>query len=306
MLIVSTKPPSIRVVAESICFYAGDDCKVADVLNAPWKADIFIGSQSDVATYSYVAMRSRTVYIVVEGVYKLPLGVGLVKAVCKKARCVAATKWGKSLLESQGIPVQDAAYHPLPPADPELIAYLRNAQRTFDAVYLNGKYTLGPHEHCERKGWRFWPEIRRSFKAVGFSTWWGLPAEDAVVYRADGVSEVYKLLAVGAVYTNLSTHEGFGLNPVMALNAGVKVATWDAPAMAEILRGIDGVFFVPVKSSGKCLVGFGSGVVEIETRWGDIEDYKRAVKHALNSTIGVDYAEVESRFGPHVIRPLIE
>jgi hypothetical protein len=77
MLIVSAKPRSIRLVAETICFYAGEGCKVADVLNAPWKADIFIGSQSDVATYSYVAMRSRTVYIVVEGVYKLPLGVSL-------------------------------------------------------------------------------------------------------------------------------------------------------------------------------------------------------------------------------------
>ena len=310
MLIASAKPQSIRLVAESICFYAGEGCKVADVLTAPWRIDVFIGSQSDVAAYSYVAMRSKAVYIVVEGVYKLPLGIELVKRVCRMSRCVAATKWGKSLLESQGIAVQDVAYHPLPPADPELVAYLRNAPRTFEVVYLNAKYVLGPHVHCERKGWRFWREISSEFRSIGFVTSWSFSAErlteDAIMYRTSNVSEVYKLLSVASVYANLSTNEGFGLNPIMALNVGTKVVTWDAPAVSETLRGIDGVFFVPAENAGKCLVGYSSGLAEIETRWGSTDEFKRVTRQALNSTVGVDYTEVESRFGPHVIRPLIE
>ena len=310
MLIVSAKPRSIRLVAESICFYAGEGCKVADVLAAPWRIDVFIGSQSDVATYSYVAMRSRVVYIVVEGVYKLPLGVGLVKRVCQMSRCVASTKWGRSLLESQGIAVQDVAYHPLPPVSRELVEYLRSAQRTFEVEYLNAKYVLGPHAYCERKGWRFWREISSEFRSIGFLTSWGLPAERSaegmIAYRAENVSEVYKLLSVASVYANLSTNEGFGLNPIMALNVGTKVVSWNAPAVSETLRGIDGVFFVPAENAGKCLVGYSSGLAEVETRWGNIDEFKRAVRQALNSTVGVDYAEVESRFGPHAIRPLIE
>ena len=304
---------SYKVVAESICRHLGVSCKITEHGHNMFRnVDIFITHQSDLITYRTVAMRSKVVYITAEGRYVSSRDLETARSICRSRRCVVTTHFGRAIFEEMGIPVQDVVYHPLPYADRELVEYLRGVNRAFQVVYLNAKYRLNPsNEQCERKGWRFWPHVYKSFLAIGFIS--GDKEEDhAISIKTRNTEEIYKLLALGSVYANLSTQEGFGINPPMALYVGTKVVAWDTNVVNETLRGIEGVYFVPVRYHVDCtipsmLFAFqGMGAFTLRLMWGDVEDFIQTVKYALATATTVDYAEVENRFGPHLAHKFAE
>ena len=306
-----TNIQSYRVVAESICHYMGIKCNIE--IHEHWMfapistvVDIFIGSQIDMILYQYASRRARILYITAEGKYGNPYDIDTARHICSSHVCIVTTKWGKSIFEEQGIPVADYMYHPIPPISSELVSLLRRQQRPYDLVYLNSHYQLYPKtDHdCERKGWHLWQAISSRFHSIAFSN---SDIPYAIKYSTPDISNVYKFLALGRVYANLSKFEGFGLNPIMALYVGTKVVTWNAPVMSETLDGIDGVYFVPADKTKTCIlavdtIGIGSALVE--HRWGDIDAYIGTVKQALFSSSSVDYAVLESRFGGHIVKTL--
>jgi hypothetical protein len=306
--IYHTNVQSYRVVAESICHYMNAKCNIQP--HERWMfspVDVFIGSQSDMIVRQYIASKARVVYVTVEGKYKNQANVESAKQICKSRPCIAVTKWGKAIFEEQGIPVADYMYHPIPPISAELVQKLRGQPRPFEAVYLNNRYQLTPQHDpmCERKGWHFWRDVYSQFNSIGFIGNGDEP--NAIRFSSPDIADVYKLLALGRIYTNLAKHEGFGLNPVMALYVGTKVVTWNAMAMSETLDGIEGVYFVPANQSKTCelsTIMHGTGDALIEYKWGDIRDYMAMVKTALSSTASIDYAALESRFGGHVVKVL--
>ena len=302
---------SYRVVAESICHYMDVKCNIRTHdrwMFAPISTvvDIFIGSQTDMILYHYASKRARILYITVEGKYRNRYDVDTARHICSSHVCIVTSEWGRSVFEEQGIPVADYMYHPIPPVSSELVSMLRRQQRPYDLVYLNGYYQLYPQtdQDCERKGWHFWQTINTKFHSIAFSN---RDIPYAIKYSTPDISNVYKLLALGKVYTNLSKFEGFGLNPVMALYVGDKVVSWNAPVMSETLDGIDGVYFVPAGRSKMCIltndiIGIGSAL--IEHRWGSIDEFIDIIKRALMSTNQIDYGVLESRFGGHVVKTL--
>jgi len=307
--ILHTNIQSYRVVAESMCHYMGIECNIETHdrwMFAPISTvvDIFIGSQTDMILYQYASKRARILYITVEGKYRNTYDADVARHICSSHVCIVATKWGKSIFEEQGIPVADYMYHPIPPISSELVSVLRRQQRPYGLVYLNSHYQLYPKtdQDCERKGWHLWQAISSRFNSIAFSN---SDVPYAIKYNTTDISNVYKLLALGRVYANLSKFEGFGLNPVMALYIGDKVVSWNTPAMSETLYGIDGVYFVPADKTKTCIlavdtIGIGSALVE--HHWGDIDAYIDTVKRALSSSASVDYAALESRFGGHVVK----
>jgi len=306
-----TNIQSYRVVAESICHYMDVECNIQahdHWMFAPigTAVDIFIGSQTDMILYRYASNRARILYITVEGKYRNRYDVDTARHICSSHVCIVTSEWGRSVFEEQGIPVADYMYHPIPPVSSELVSMLRRQQRPYDLVYLNGYYQLYPQtdQDCERKGWHFWQTINTKFHSIAFSN---RDIPYAIKYSTPDISNVYKLLALGKVYTNLSKFEGFGLNPVMALYVGDKVVSWNAPVMSETLDGIDGVYFVPAGRSKMCILTndiIGTGSALIEHRWGDINEYIEAVNRALSSSSSVDYAVLESRFGGRIVKTL--
>jgi hypothetical protein len=104
---------------------------------------------------------------------------------------------------------------------------------------------------------------------------------------------VYRLLALGKVYANLSTHEGFGLNPVMALAMGTAVVAWDIPVFRET---IPEAAFVPAEHEQRCHVDQRYGLEPgwFITKWGDINQFIETVKKAMNTS--VDYTSVRQRY----------
>jgi glycosyltransferase involved in cell wall biosynthesis len=104
---------------------------------------------------------------------------------------------------------------------------------------------------------------------------------------------VYRLLSLGKVFANLSTHEGFGLNPVMALAMGTPVVSWDIPVFRETMPE---AIFVPVDTEQKCFVDQRYFLEPgwFIMKWGKIEDFIEAVKKAMNTT--VDYAAIRQRY----------
>jgi len=306
-----TNIQSYRVVAESICHYMGIKCNIE--IHDHWMfapistvVDIFIGSQIDMILYQYASKRARILYITVEGKYRNTYDVDVARHICSSHVCIVATKWGKSVFEEQGIPVADYMYHPIPPISSELVSVLRRQQRPYDLVYLNSYYQLHPKtdQDCERKGWHFWLTISSRFHSIAFSN---SDVPYAIKYSTLDISNVYKLLALGKVYANLSKFEGFGLNPVMALYIGDKVVSWNTTAMSETLDGIDGAYLVPADKAKKCMlaidaVGIGSAL--IEHRWGSIDEFTETIKRTLMSSQQIDYATLEARFGGHIIKTL--
>jgi len=302
---------SYRVVAESICHYMGVRCNMHAHdrwMFAPISVvvDIFIGSQTDMIFYQYASKRARILYITVEGKYRNRYDADTARHICSSHVCIAATKWGEAIFEEQGIPVADYMYHPIPPVSSELVSMLRRQQRPYDLVYLNSHYQLYPQTDpdCERKGWHFWQAVSSRFHSIAFSNH---DIQCAIKFSTPDISNVYKLLALGKVYANLSKFEGFGLNPVMSLYVGTKVVSWNAPVMSETLDGINGVYFVPADKYKTCVLTFdiiGIGSAFIEHRWGDTDEFAETIKRALMSAHQVDYGTLESRFGGHVVKVL--
>jgi len=306
-----TNIQSYRVVAESICHYMGIKCNIETHdrwMFAPISTvvDIFIGSQTDMILYQYASKRARILYITVEGKYRNPYDIDTARHICSSHVCIVATKWGKSVFEEQGIPVADYMYHPIPPISSELVSVLRRQQRPYDLVYLNSYYKLHPKtdQDCERKGWHLWQAISSRFHSIAFSN---SDVPYAIKYSTPDISNVYKLLALGRVYANLSKFEGFGLNPIMALYVGDKVVSWDTPVLSETLGGIDGAYFVSANKTKTCMlavdtIGIGSALVE--HRWGSTDEFAETVRRVLMSPKQIDYATLEARFGGHITKTL--
>jgi len=306
-----TSVQSYKVVAESICSYMGAKCNI--LTHDHWMfapistvVDIFIGSQTDMIFYQHASKRARILYITVEGKYRNRYDADLARPICSSHVCITTTKWGKSVFEEQGIPVADYMYHPIPPISPELVSALRRQQRPYDLVYLNSYYQLYPKtdQDCERKGWHFWPAVSSMFHSIAFSN---SDIPYVIKYNTHDISNVYKLLALGNVYANLSKFEGFGLNPVMALYVGDKVVSWSTPAMSETLYGINGAYFVPADKAKECILAIdmvGTGSALVNHSWGNIDVYILTVKRVLSSSSSVDYAVLESRFGGHIVNTL--
>jgi hypothetical protein len=306
-----TNIQSYKVVAESICRYMGIKCNIQThdhLMFAPISTvvDVFIGSQTDMILYQYASKRAKILYITVEGKYRNSYDINMARHICSSHICITATKWGKSVFEEQGIPVADYMYHPVPPISPELVSALRRQPRPYDLVYLNSYYQLHPQndQDCERKGWHFWHAISSRFHSIAFSNN-DIPC--VIKYGTLDISNVYKLLALGKVYANLSKFEGFGLNPVMSLYVGDNVVSWNTMVTYELLNGIDGAYFVPADRAKTCILTvdiIGTGSALIEHRWGSIDEFTEKIKHVLMSTYHVDYTALESRFGGHVVRVL--
>ncbi|MCI4409948.1 MAG: glycosyltransferase [Thermofilum sp.] len=283
---------SYSVVAQQICKVNGWDCKLSrDSL----EFDIFIGSQYDVAFHRFWIRPRKFIYMTVEGEFIYESGWKKVKEMCDMVRCYVPTKWGKELVEGHGVKVQDVIPHALPEPIPD-----PPNTRAVSVVYLNARYELSCQlfalntcQECERKGWRWWPKIKEVFPdALGFVS--GCTQSDKAISFINATTEdVYRLLALGKVYANLSTHEGFGINPIMALAMGTPVVSWDIPVFRET---IPESVFVPVNVERKCYVdpryllepGF------FIFRWGRIEDFIESIKRAMN--MSVDYASVRQRY----------
>jgi len=209
-----TNIQSYRVVAESICHYMDVECNIQahdHWMFAPigTAVDIFIGSQTDMILYRYASKRARILYITVEGKYRNRYDVDTARHICSSHVCIVTSEWGRSVFEEQGIPVADYMYHPIPPVSSELVSMLRRQQRPYDLVYLNGYYQLYPQtdQDCERKGWHFWQTINTKFHSIAFSN---RDIPYAIKYSTPDISNVYKLLALGKVYANLSNLRGLG------------------------------------------------------------------------------------------------
>ena len=296
--IVSTaRALSYQIIAEQICRSNGFRCPIYTLPHMP--ADIIVASQYDIAFWAHHIYRHanqlRFVYMTVEGEFMSKYGWAKVREICNRTRCYVPTKWGKELVEAHGVKVQDVIPHALPEPIPDPLR-----EKSVSIVYLNAYYSflcrrlaVEPCLECERKGWRWWPEVKRAFSdALGFVSGYA-EVDGAINYSNASVEDIYRLLGLGKVYTNLSTHEGFGLNPVMALAMGTAVVTWDIPVFRETMPE---AVFVPVSTEQKCHV---DQRYMLEPgwfifKWGSIEEFINAVKSAMNMT--VDYASVRQRY----------
>jgi len=288
---------SYKIIAEQICRANGYRCSINTLPHMP--VSIIIASQYDIAFWAYHILhyvdQLQFIYMTVEGEFMSEHSWMKIRAICEKTRCYVPTKWGKELVESHGVKVQDVIPHALPEPIPD-----PPRERPVSVVYLNAYYSFlcrylaaVPCLECERKGWRWWPEIKRAFPdALGFTSGCA-EVEGAVGYRNASIEDVYRILGLGKVYANLSTHEGFGLNPIMALAMRTAVVAWDIPVFRET---IPEAVFVPVISEQKCYV---DQRYMLEPgwfifRWGDINQFIEAVKKAMN--VAVDYASVRQRY----------
>jgi len=288
---------SYQIIAEQICRANGFRCPIYTLPHLP--ADIIVASQYDVAFWAHHIYRHvsrlRFVYMTVEGEFMSKYSWAKVRSICEKVRCYVPTKWGKELVENHGVKVQDVIPHALPEPIPD-----PPREKSISVVYLNAYYSflcrylaMTPCLECERKGWRWWPEIKRAFPdALGFVSGCA-EVEGAVGYRGASIEDVYRILALGKVYANLSTHEGFGLNPIMALAVGTPVVAWDIPVFRETMPE---AVFVPTDVEQKCYV---DQRYTLEPgwfifRWGPIEKFVSAIRSAVNAA--VDYASIRQRY----------
>jgi Glycosyltransferase len=290
--ITTAKALSYRIIAEQICRTNEWYCAVYEI---PQFKEAFIGSQYDLAYWAYWVRNLRFAYVTVEGEFMSEYSWAKVRDICNSTRCYVPTKWGKELFESHGVKVQDVIPHALPTPIPD-----PPRERSISAVYLNAHYRFycRPFDSytcdaCERKGWRWWRDVRNAFPdALGFV---GSCAhvDGAISYGNASIEDVYRLLALGRVYANLSTHEGFGLNPVMAMAVGTPVVAWDIPVFRETMPE---AVFVPVEHEQRCYVDQ-RYLLEpgwFIFRWGNISEFIEAVKKAMGT--GVDYASVRQRY----------
>jgi len=292
MIIRTARSLSYVLIARQICRANEWDC---DITGNVGDADVFVGSQYDVAFSRFWIRPKKFVYMTVEGEFLNESGWKKVKEICDEVRCYVPTKWGKELVESHGVKVQDVIPHALPEPIPD-----PPNTRAVSVVYLNARYeffcqffALSTCQECERKGWRWWPLIKRAFPdALGFVSGCG-NSDRAISFGNASTEDVYRLLALGKVYSNLSTHEGFGLNPLMALAMGTPVVTWDIPVYRETMPE---AVFVPVNVEQKCFVDQRYFLEPgwFIFRWGDIDQFIEAIKRAMN--MSVDYASVKQRY----------
>jgi glycosyltransferase involved in cell wall biosynthesis len=171
-------------------------------------------------------------------------------------------------------------------------------------IYLNAYYRFycrdgfglpNQCDACERKGWRFWPEIRKAFPgSLGLVS--NCEVVDGTVgFKAKDIVDVYRLLALGRVYAHLSTHEGFGLNPLMAAAMGAAVVSWDIVPVREVLPE---AVLVPAQSCTAChlypydIMARGT----FTACWGSVGEFIEAVKKVLGSPPAVDWQAVRQKF----------
>jgi glycosyltransferase involved in cell wall biosynthesis len=287
---------SYRIIADQICRANEHRCSINLLPHIP--VDFIVASQYDVAFWAHYIFHHvhqlRFIYMTVEGEFMSEYSWVKIRSLCEKTRCYVPTKWGRELFESHGVKVQDVIPHALPEPIPEP----QNAR--LDVVYLNAHYAFlcrylasVPCMECERKGWRWWPEIKRAFPySLGFVGGCA-EVEGAVGYRGASIEDVYRILGLGRVYPNLSTHEGFGLNPVMALAMGTAVVSWDIPVFRET---IPEAVFVPAENEQKCFIDQRYMLEPgwFVFRWGKIEDFIEAVKKAMN--VKVNYASIRQKY----------
>ncbi|ADJ54242.1 hypothetical protein HAV1_gp19 [Hyperthermophilic Archaeal Virus 1] len=288
---------SYQIIAEQICKANGYRCSINILPHLP--ADFIVGSQYDIAFWAHYilqyANQLRFIYMTVEGEFMNEHSWVKVRELCNRTRCYVPTKWGKELAESHGVKVQDVVPHALPEPIPD-----PPKERPISVVYLNAYYSFLCRPlatvaciECERKGWRWWGKVRNAFPdALGLVSGCS-KVEGAIGYNNAAIEDVYRILGLGKVYPNLSTHEGFGLNPIMALAMGTAVVSWDIPVFRETMPE---AVFVPVNTEQKCYV---DQRYMLEPgwfifRWGDVNQFIEAVKKAVNTT--VDYAAVRQRF----------
>lgn len=288
---------SYQIIAEQICRANGYRCPIYTLPHMP--VDVIVASQYDIAFWAYYILHHvnqlRFIYMTVEGEFMNEYSWAKIRNICEKTRCYVPTRWGKDLVESHGVKVQDVVPHALPEPIPD-----PPRERSVSAVYLNAHYSFfcrylatAPCIECERKGWRWWPKIKRAFPdAIGFAGGCA-KVEGAIGYSSTSVVDVYRILGLGKVYTNLSTHEGFGLNPVMALAMGTAVVSWDIPVFKETMPE---AVFVPTSVEQKCYV---DQRYMLEPgwfifQWGDIKQFIETVKKAVNTS--VDYVAVRQRY----------
>ena len=286
---------SYKIIAEQICRANEYWCSISTLPHLP--ANIIVASQYDIAFWGHYILyhinHISFIYMTVEGEFMSEHSWAKVREICKRTRCYVPTKWGRELVESHGVKIQDVIPHALPEPIPD------PPKERISAVYLNAYYSF-PCRYlaavcieCERKGWRWWPEVKKAFPdALGFVSGCA-EVEGAIGYSGASIEDVYRLLSLGKVYTNLSTHEGFGLNPVMALAVGTPVVAWDIPVFRETMPE---AVFVPVNTEQKCYV---DQRYMLEPgwfifRWGSIDQFIDAVRRAMNTQ--VDYAAIRQRY----------
>jgi hypothetical protein len=172
-------------------------------------------------------------------------------------------------------------------------------------IYLNAYYRFYCRDRfelpnqcdaCERKGWRFWPEIRKAFPGSLGLVSNCAEVDGAVGFKARDVADVYRLLALGRVYAHLSTHEGFGLNPLMAAAMGAAVVSWDIMPAREILPE---AVYVPAERCAECYLYPFDYMArgKFHACWGDIDKFIEAVKRTLAlSSPTVDWQAVRQKF----------
>ncbi len=312
MIVRTAVAQSYRNIARQICDVNGWNCRVVP-RSSVWTAeiDMYVGSQYDVVyEYGLLAVHTpKLLYITVEGDFVYPGHWASLRELCKKTHCVVPARWGRALLEGRGVDVDGVVHHALPPGWESV-----RASPSYDVVYVNARYVfkngmLGREaSECERKGWRWWGDVCRRFRCVGFVSNCDGGVPGAFGYVAGEASDVYRLLALGKVYTSLTTHEGFGLNNVMALALGVKQVIWDIPVLRETVGDIPGVYTVPAESVASCYVDYSYGLAPgvMEFRYGDIEEYLDTVAKALNDSTRVDVGAVVERFSPTNYRAFSE
>jgi hypothetical protein len=291
---------SYSIIAREICRVNEWECKlIASTMWFPPEADMFIGSQYDIVRTSSIKPR-RLAYITVEGEFSNLHAWQLLGDLCSRVRCYVPTRWGKALLEAHNVKVQDVIPHalpePIPPGPP--------GERPLDVVYLNARYRLHCQnrfglyyecDECERKGWRFWREIREAFQnSLGFVSGCD-ETGSAVGFRAQDTADVYRLLALGRVYAHLSTHEGFGLNPLMAAAMGTVIVSWDIVPTREVLPE---AVFVPAPYCTECYLYPFDFTARGKCRacWGDTGEFIETVRKALKSPPQVDWQAVRQKY----------
>jgi len=296
--IISTgRAQSYQTIADQICRANGYKCPIYILPHMP--ANIIIASQYDIAFWSHHILHHvnqiKFVYMTVEGEFMNRHSWTKIREICNRTRCYVPSRWGRELVEIYNVKVQDVIPHALPEPIPD-----PPKERSISTVYLNAYYifmcrpfAVNTCIECERKGWRWWSEIKREFPdALGFVSGC-TKVEGTMGYRSTTVEDVYRLLGLGRVYTNLSTHEGFGINPVMALAMGTAVVAWDIPIFRET---IPESIFVPVDNEQKCYVNQRYMLEPgwFISRWGDINSFIKSVKKAMNTS--VDYVSVRQKY----------
>jgi len=297
-VVYHTNVTSYSIVAREICRVNGWACRlVTGDVWFPLDVDIFIGSQFDVVRWHNVRPR-RFAYITVEGEFLSPDAWQALRRLCGAVRCYVPTRWGKALLEAHNVRVQDVIPHALPEPIPD-----PPGERAVDVVYLNAYYRFYCQDRfglfsqcdgCERKGWRFWPEVRRAFpSSLGFVS--NCEKVDGVIgFRAQDTADVYRLLALGRAYAHLSTHEGFGLNPLMAAAMGTAVVSWDIMPAREVLPE---AVYVPAPNCVTCYLYPFDYMArgKFTACWGNINEFIEAVRKALELPPAVDWQAVRQR-----------